>query len=247
LGRTLGPLLGAFIAQVWSFQYSFYASTLLSLVTILLILISFPKKEPRRRSSGNIFAGLTSALRVRSLVFLFMSALFAFMGVALIRSFLPLYASEQAGLSTLDVGILISATSAVQLIALPSFGWASDRVGRKLTILVGFAVASLAFLLFFLVRTPIQLTLVALVVSVGLAASSLLLLALVSEVASDRLYGTVVGVYGSFEDLGLILGPVIFGIIWNAYAPVLIFAAGAITQVFGALFLLLIAKKRQRK
>jgi MFS family permease len=176
-----------------------------------------------------------------------MSALFAFMGVALIRSFLPLYASEQAGLSTLDVGILISATSAVQLITLPSFGWASDKVGRKRTILLGFALASAAFLLFFLARTPSQLTLVSLVLAVGLAASSLLLLALVSEVASDRLYGTVVGVYGSFEDMGLILGPVIFGLIWSAYTPVLIFAAGAITQVFGALFLLLIQQKRKRK
>lgn len=170
LGRTIGPLVGAFIAQVWSFQYSFYVSTLLSFITVLLILIAFPKKETTRRiSSPNIVSGLKSVLRIRSMAFLFLSALFAFMGVSLIRSFLPLYASEQVRMSTLDVGVLISATSAAQLIAMPSLGWASDKLGRKRMVLLGFGLSSLAFLLFFLVGTASQLMVVSLVVSVGLA------------------------------------------------------------------------------
>lgn len=249
VGRTIGPLLGAFIAQIWSFQYSFYLSTLLSFVTILLILITFPKTETSRRtSSGNITSGLKSVFHVRSLRFLFLSALFAFMGVSLMRTFLPLYASEQVHMSTLDVGILISATSAVQLISLPSLGWASDRFGRKRTVLLGFGAASVAFLFFFLAGTVSELMLVSLVVSVGLSGSSLLLLALVPDVASNSLYGTVIGIYGSFEDVGLILGPVTFGLIWTAYAPNLIFAVGSITQIVGAFFLLgVVVKRNQRK
>jgi len=248
LGRTIGPLLGSFIAEVWSFQYSFYASALLSFVTVLLILITFPKRDmPRRTSSLNIVGGLKSVLHVRSIGFLFMSALFAFMGVSLIRSFLPLYGSEQVQMSTLDVGVLISATSAAQLIAMPSLGWISDRFGRKRMVLLGFGLSSLAFLLFFVARNSFQLLLVSLVVSVGLSASSLLLLAVIRDVASNRLYGTAVGLYGSFEDMGLILGPVVFGLIWSAYSPVLIFAAGALTQIVGAFFLLPIVQKRHRR
>ncbi len=248
VGRTIGPLLGAFIAQIWSFQYSFYLSTLLSFATILLILTTFPKRETSRRTgSGNIAIGLKSVFHVRSLRFLFLSALFAFMGVSLMRTFLPLYASEQVHMSTLDVGILISATSAVQLISLPSLGWASDRFGRKRTVLLGFGAASVAFFFFFLAGTVSQLMLVSLVVSVGLSGSSLLLLALVPDVATNSLYGTVIGIYGSFEDVGLILGPVIFGLIWTAYAPNLIFAAGSITQIVGAFFLLAVAEKRSQR
>jgi MFS family permease len=245
LGRTIGPLFGAFIAQVWSFQQSFYASTLLSFATILLILIAFPKRDKsRRRGSLNVMSGLKSVLRVRAIGFLFMSALFAFMGVSLIRSFLPLYASGQVQMSTLDVGVLISATSAAQLIAMPAFGWVSDRFGRRRMVMLGFALSSLAFLLFFPVRSQFGLLLVSLVVSVGLSASSLLLLALIPDVASNTLYGTVVGVYGSFEDAGLIVGPILFGLIWSTYSPILIFAAGSITQMLGALFLLPITQKR---
>ena len=247
LGRTLGPLLGAYVAQVWSFQLSFYVSSALSFVTVMLILVTFPKGKPTPTvGSLDLVRSLRSAFRFRSVGFLFISALFAFMGVALIRSFLPLYASEQIKMSTLDVGILISATSAVQLIALPSLGYVSDRFGRRRTVLLGFGLSSFAFLLYFIVVTPFQLVSISLLTSVGLSASSLLLLALVPEVAPVSGYGMVVGVYGSFEDVGLILGPIVFGLIWSAYAPVLIFAAGSITQIVAAVCLLKIIRHRNR-
>jgi MFS family permease len=248
VGRTIGPLLGAFIAQVWSFHYSFYASALLAVATVPLILAGFPKSErPKRKGSLNIVRGLKSALQVRSVGFLLMAALFAFMGASLIRSFLPLYASEQVQMSTLEVGVLISATSAAQLIAMPLLGWASDRFGRNRTVLLGFCFTSVAFLLFFLVRNSSQLILASLIVSVGLSASSMLLLSLTPDVAGDESYGTVVGVYGSSEDAGVILGPLVFGFIWSTYTPVLIFAAGAITQLVGALLVFPIMRKRQQR
>jgi MFS family permease len=238
LGRTIGPLLGAFIAQTWSFEYSFYASAVLSIVTVVLILLAFPKKRATRtESSLGLVAGLKSIVRVRSLSMLFVSALFAFMGVSLVRSFLPLYASEQIQMSTLEVGILIGATSAAQLVALPGLGWISDRLGRKRTVLVGFGGTSVSFLLFFLVHSQLQLVLVSLLVSVGLSASSLLLLSIIPDVTAKQQYGSVIGVYGSFEDLGLIIGPLTFGLIWSTYSPILIFAAASVTQIVGAFFL----------
>jgi MFS family permease len=248
VGRTVGPLLGAYIAQNWSFQYAFYLSTLLSFSTVLLILVTFPKTKTHLGASRrSVVGGLNSILRVRSLEFLFLSALFAFMGVSLMRSFLPIYASEQIHMSTFDVGVLISATSGVQLISLPALGWVSDRFGRKRTVVSGFGLASVTFLLYFAVRNVSQFALVSLVVSVGLSGSSLLLLALVPELASDGLYGSVVGIYGSFEDVGLIVGPFVFGLIWTAYAPILIFAAGSITQIVGGLLLFAVVLKRDKR
>jgi len=249
LGQIIGPVLGTFIAQVWSFEYSFYASALLSFLTVLLIPISFPKRRGISGGAGSqtIVGGLKSVLRDRLTRFLFLSALFAFMGVASMRSFLPLYASGQIRMSTLEIGILISATSAAQLIAMALLGLVSDRFGRKRMVLLGFGLSSLAFLFFFIARSSYELTLVALVVSVGLSASSFLLLSLIPEVAPARLYGTVVGVYGSFEDAGFILGPAAFGFIWAAYSPVSIFAAASLTQILGGLFLLPLIRKRCRR
>ena len=245
LGRTIGPLLGSFIAQVWGYHQSFYASTLLSIATALLILLTFPKRNQIEGAGRpiDLASGLKQILRTHSVGYLFISALFAFMGVALIRSFLPLYASEQVRMSTLDVGVLISATSAAQLLAMPVMGWTADRFGKRRLILLGFSLSALVFLLYLFVGTQSQLMLVSLIVSVGLSASSLLLLALIPDVSPNGLHGAVVGVYGSFEDLGLIIGPVIFGLVWSLYTPILIFAAGAIAQVAGAIFLIPIFRR----
>jgi predicted MFS family arabinose efflux permease len=46
--------------------------------------------------------------------------------------------------------------------------------------------------------------------------------------------GATIGIYGSFEDLGIIVGPLLFGFVWSAFGPVYIFAASAITQLVGA-------------
>ena len=243
LGGIIGASLGAFIAQVWSFKYSFYASALLSFLTALLILFTLPK---RKRGVGTtspttLGGGLRSVLHVRSTGFLFLAALFATVGGASIRSFLPLYASEQIKMSTLEVGILISATSAAQLIAMMLFGFVSDRVGRKRMVIIGFVLSALAFPFFFIAKSPYELAIVSLAVSVGLSASSLLFV-LIPDVAPERLYGTIIGLYGSFEDAGIILSPTVYGLIWSLYSPVSIFAAASLSSLFAALLLLPISQ-----
>ena len=244
LGGIIGAPLGTFIAQVWSFKYSFYASALFSFFTALLIFVTLPKRKRvvGKTSATTLVGGLKSVLHFRLTGFLFMAALLSTVGGASMRSFLPLYASEQIRMSTLDVGILISATSAAQLIAMILFGSVSDRFGRKRMVVLGFGLSSLAFPFFFIAKSPYELTIVSLAVSVGLSASSLLF-SLITEVAPERLYGTVVGVYGSFEDAGVILSPTIYGIIWIAYSPVSIFAAASLTSLLAALLLLPVFQK----
>jgi len=239
LGGIIGAALGAFIAQVWSFDYAFYASALLSLFTASLIFVSLPagKRVDRHSKRSTVGSGLKLTLHARSAWFLFMAAVLATVGASSIRSFLPLYASEQIGMSTLQIGLLISATSAAQLIAMLLLGSVSDKIGRKRTVALGFALSSMTFPFFFVAKSSFELTIVSLVASLGLSASSLLFW-LVPEVAPQGFYGTAVGMYGSFEDAGVILSPVVYGFIWSSYGPVSIFAAAAFTTLLAGLLLL---------
>jgi MFS family permease len=243
-GRIIGPLLGAYVAQTWSFEYAFYLSTILSLLLVPVILLTFPKhRKPVSEKGQRILGGVKTVLRFRPASYLFLSAVFSFIGLTAVRSFLPLFASEQMNMSTVEIGILISATSLSQLIAMPLLGWLSDRFGRKRAALSGFLFSSAVFMFYLLVKTSSQLLLVSMMVSVGLAASSLLL-ALVPDVAPRTLYGTTVGLYGSSEDLGIIIGPLLYGLVWSAFGPVFIFVASAFTQVVGALLVLAIRARR---
>jgi DHA1 family multidrug resistance protein-like MFS transporter len=239
MGSIIGPLLGAYIAQTWSFRYSFYTSTILSVACAVVVLIVLPKnrKTPTRTTSRDMIGGLKLLLRIRPAGLLFFAVAFAFMGRYSLRAFLPLYASEQIGMSTIDIGILLSATSAAQLAALPVLGKLADRFGMKHTVLTGLVLSSLILLFCLLAKTSFQLLLVSIILFVTLSASSLLL-AMIPDVAPNTFYGTAVGLYGSFEDLGVIIGPLIFGLIWASFGSVFIFIATAIMQVLGATLVL---------
>jgi MFS family permease len=168
-----------------------------------------------------------------------MSALFAFMTTSLMKSFLPLYAKQQVNMSTFQVGVLLSATYAAQLAAMPLLGWLSDRFGRRRVAGIGLVSSSVMFLFYFVAKTQPQLFLVSVMVSLMLAADSLLL-ALVPKVTSNTIYGAAVGIYGSFEDLGFLIGPLIFGFVWSTFNPVLIFAVASLAQLVSAILVLAI-------
>ena len=236
-GSILGPLIGTYLAQTYSFNCPFYASTALALVLACLVTVTFPKVDMSRRKRE--FRGHSSILHVRSAGLLFMSALFAFMTVSLMKSFLPLYAKQQVNMSTFQVGVLLSATYAAQLAAMPFLGWLSDRFGRRRVAGIGLVSSSVMFLFYFVAKTQPQLFLVSVMVSLMLAADSLLL-ALIPKVTSNTIYGGAVGIYGSFEDLGFLIGPLIFGFVWSTSSPVLIFAVASLAQLVSAILVLAI-------
>jgi MFS family permease len=245
LGRTIGPLLGTYIAQIWSFEYSFYASSVLSIILAFIILVTLPGDRKRRRtgSQKSIVHNLKSVLNRRSAQYLFLSTMFAFMGLSVIRAFLPIYASGQVKMSTVDVGVLLASFSGAQLVSMPLLGLLSDRFGRKRTTILGFILSACMFLLYFVAGTSSELLMISTAVGVGLAGTSLLL-AMIPDVTSNTMHGTAVGIYGSFEDLGIIIGPLLFGFVWSIYGPVFIFAAAALTQVLGALLVFAIKRKQ---
>lgn len=245
IGRIIGPLIGTYIAQVWSFEYSFYASSALSAFLILFVLWSFPQRSKSTIKSSGMVDGINSTLRMRPAQFLFLAAIFAFMGFSIVRAFLPLYSSAVVGMSTVQIGTLIATVAASQLIAILFLGWISDRIGRKYVTVAGFVLSCIAFLLYIFAGSTYQVFLVSIAAGLGLSASSILL-SLVPDVTPKRMYGTVVGIYGSSEDLGIILGPLIYGFVWSAAGPVYIFVASAITQVLAATFVFAIRNQRPK-
>ena len=109
---------------------------------------------------------------------------------------------------------------------------------------VGLASSSVMFLFYLVIRTQDQLFLVSVLVSFGLAALSLLL-AIVPEVTLDKFHGTAIGMYGSFEDLGSIIGPSVLGFVWNTFRPVSIFLVASFAQFVSALLVLKIKPERR--
>jgi MFS family permease len=166
------------------------------------------------------------------------------MGFSAIQTFLPLYAFRQAKMSTVEIGVVIAGFAAVQLVAMPLLGWLSDRFGQKRVAVAGLVLSACSFLLYFIAGTSYQIFLVSVAVGVGLSGTSLLL-AMIPDVAPKGMYGTAIGLYGSFEDLGIILGPLFYGFVWSSTSPVYVFAASSFTQILCAVLVLAIEQKRR--
>lgn len=239
LGQVLGPIAGTYIAQASSFEYSFYASSILAVFLAFFVLWSFPvaAKRSGKKRETNLLSGMKLVFSLRSARLLFLSAVLVFISRSLIITFLPLYASSIIMMSKLQVGILSASISGTQLVSMPALGWLSDRFGRKRTAVISYTIAGLLFLLYFLAKTIYQVFLVSIAVGVSLS-GLFLLLALVPTVASSGTYGKVIGTYGSCEDLGIIIGPIIYGFVWTSYGPIYMFAVCSLAQLLGALLVL---------
>jgi len=237
LGRVIGPAVGGYIAQVLSYEYAFWMSALLTLALAIFAILSFPKqKSAQSFQPSNVLSSARFVLNIRSARFLFASTVCVFMSRAVVNSFLPLYASEELGMSLAEVGVLVSLLFAAQLLALPLVGWFADHFGRKRVVSASILICAGLFLLYFLAGNSSQLQLVTVVVGVGMASTSLLL-ALVPDVTPRDLQGASIGLYGSSEDLGVILGPLVFGFVWTIFGPVYIFAATSLALFVGALLI----------
>jgi len=244
VGRVIGPLVGAYIAQMWSFADSFWASTILSIGLSAFILLSFPAgRKMSKVAKFSIMRDVKLILNLKSARLLFVTTIFVFASRTLITSFLPLYASEQIKMSTVNVGVLYSLFSGAQLFALPLIGWFSDGFGRKRTTVLGLLASASLFLLYFAAHSPSQLMLVTFALGIGTATFSLLL-AMVPDVVPGETQGAAIGIYGSSEDLGTATGPLVLGFVWTWLGPVFIFAVAAFSHIVGAILAYRIKEKK---
>ncbi len=249
LGRLIGPMVGSYLAQVQSFEHSFYLSSILSAIGAACILMTYKSNDKKSYVNREPALGIAKSFRalmsIPSVPLLHLEVILAYLGLSLVRSFLPIYASEEVGMSKVEVGLLVSIASIAMLLATPVLGWLADRIGKRIIVCTGFVFSSLVFLCYLFAQTGSQLVLVSVGISVCFSASCMLL-AMLSDVAPSTLRGTSMGIYGTFEDLGLIAGSMLFGFVWSTMSPSSIFVAAFATQIVGAMSLLLLRPRLKK-
>lgn len=153
-------------------------------------------------------------LRKRVLLAVIFTVFLDMVGFGIVIPLLPLYVDD-LGASKLTVGLILTSFSVAQLVATPILGRLSDRLGRRRIILlslVGNAVAMLIFayashrkllLLFFLSR-----------ILAGATAGNLSACqAAIADVTSRSERAAAMGRLGAGIGLGMVLGPVVGGML----------------------------------
>jgi len=153
-------------------------------------------------------------------------------------SMLPLFFKETFSLSVSLAGVLGACYATVDVISCPSGGWISDKFGRKMSLVVLLAGASLGFVLMSQINSdwPIALAVVVMMGCSFFVGSAAGCVFAVVPLIKRRLTGQIAGMVGAYGNIGA----VIFLTVFSFVTPSVFFITIAIGVAIAALASLLL-------
>jgi predicted MFS family arabinose efflux permease len=218
IGAALGPLL--FV------EVGFSALVVIVLGTYaagLGLMAALPWRETRLPRTEPGF--LSQVRRVFTTPFLWVAALVVldFVAYTLIGNFLQIYSVSAFHGTPTAAGYVIGASRATLVLAGFLLGGLVDRYGPLRTVPPGFVLLALGVFGTLLSASYAEMVAATLVFAVGSGWLSASLLPMVLAPVPLPLQGTAVGVFGSFEDFGLLVGPILISAVYAAYGTNLTF------------------------
>lgn len=240
IGRTLAPLLGGAIISFFVFYpglvpyRTVYLTAAIAAVPVAVLILLYREETPApltvlpfsafRRSFATFFANR----RLRATALVDMATYFAF---GAFETFLPLVLLSR-GMGAYQAGILFAVQTLIIAATKPSFGRISDRVDKRIQIVVGLFVLGCSVAAIPFASAFATFLLISALLALGMSLSTVATSAYVADVAEKEEMGASMGALSSIMDIGHSAGPLVTGII---------VAAGGFGPGFFASFLIAVA------
>jgi MFS family permease len=239
--RSFGTLASGFIADNWGYNWDFFVSAGLSVLAGIIVLVGFRnislvKSEYRASlpSYSDEQKGHKPAVNYRSFTVQCITTILFCVGLGA-SYFLPLLATQVAGVAATQVGILFTISALVTAALLIPMGRLADRRGKKVLMITGLLVSASGLAGIALVKSFPLLILFVVINSIGTAMFSPSSVALLSNTMPAYWQSTAMGVYGAAEDLGFILGSAVGGFAWASWGPSSTFLISSGAAILGAI------------
>jgi MFS family permease len=219
-GYVLSPLIGTALVWQSNFAAIFLASAAVgALAFALTLLLPDPRTHNARAFDDDdddfALAGLAAVMRQPSLWPWFATTVVNMFFVGILFGFLPVRVHTLAN-GPLETGMLLTAAAASYLLIQPLAGVAADRHGADATVRLGLALAGSS-----IVAVPfvdgVLLGAVSVLAGFGIGTVWTNTDALVSSLAQSGQMGATMGVAGSFKEFGDMLGPLLIGLLSQAF------------------------------
>lgn len=201
-GFIVGPILGTFIVTTYGYSYAFYTSS--TIVHVATAYYGFyyqrdkEKQIAKKRNEISLLVSVKKLFTIPTLRTTYLITLLSVLETSGISSFLPIYASENIGMTTIAVGGVMTTAAVGRLLATPLVGRISDKINKRKLLAAIQGVAAVFFALFLIVQDSYQLTMVAVGVSLCFS-TGVLSIAIHSSAVPKGLSGIALGLYGTFE------------------------------------------------
>ncbi len=231
LGGMAGPAIGGLLAAIsLTAPFFFYAVMLAVAGVIGLFLLSPPAPRDAERTRTPLLDVAfirtlmgSQAFRTASLANLAQG--WQSQGVR--SALVPIIIVEMLGLAPAATGVTLAIAAVAQGVMLGPIGHLVDTVGRRPWLIIGTLTCTAASLAVPFSRNIVILTVVLCVWGIGSAMVSTSSTAVVGDVAETS-GGTPVAVYQMAADLGAIIGPIVAGVLADAFSIPMAFVVGSI-------------------
>ena len=230
----VGPLAGGWLSDTYGMAISFYLMGGLNVLALLFVLFFLdearsPHEEAQRPPS---YRELLRRPSVRGIT-LFRMATAIQMGLWF--SFLPLLAVEVLLLSQSRIGIIMAAYMLVNSLVQVPFGRLADRYSKRMLIIVSGYLSSVAFVTILFSHSFWELLLISGFTGMMGALAGPALTALAVGEGKQGGMGAIMGVLNMALSVGMMLGPVLAGLLSDIVGLRPLFGLGAVAGGVGTL------------
>jgi MFS family permease len=247
-GTFIGPLAAAGLMLLFAddVRLVFWLACIPAMISVAILVLGVREPERRTARAPESPLRLAGARRLGRGYWLCIAALFVMFLPRFTDAFY-LLRGQTLGLAPAEVPLLLAAMSTMTTFLTAPLGRWSDRVGRRLPVLIGFALLLLSHLVLAVAWTPAVVFVGAALFGLHFALTQAVLSALVADLAPADLRGTAFGVFHLMSGLAILIGSSAAGWLWDAAGAGAMFALAAAVSLLGlAAFLALPAHRTRR-
>ncbi|MED0960342.1 MFS transporter [Bacillus paramycoides] len=236
IAMAIGPMIGLWVVQNYSFHGLFVLATLLSFMAVVLSLITKMPFAPQKEK-GKIQLFEKSVLSITIVVF-FLS--FAYGGIT---TFLPLFASS------IDVnpGTFFLVYAIALTIVRPISGKLLDKYGEVFIILPTLCITILAIVVLTISNSVMGVIIAAVLYGVGFGSAQPALQAAMLTIVAPSKRGVANASFFTAFDLGIGLGAILLGFVSQIFGYRFLFAGSAISGLIALIIFVIFVKQRLGK
>lgn len=223
IGRLTAPTLGGYILLATNNNFrELYLAVAFAGVTALIMALPFvvEKKKPAAdpdakmtETIGKMFRGWHTLIRNRCAVIVSLVQASQYYAYGAFEFYLTGYLTLYLHYNLLIPGLIGTCIIGTAVFARPYMGRVSDRIGRRIPIVLGSIVSAIPLLLIPYVTDYLVLILLAIIYGFGFATVTGSTSPLISELVSAELVGTSMGFLATMMDVGQTIGPIVSGFI----------------------------------
>ena len=228
VGRLAAPLLGAsiLVATNTGLPYTNFQALYLAVgvagITALVMALPFLAEKRQltvssqtetRKTVRHMFSGWRTVVRSRNVLVVSLVQACQYYAYGAFEFYLTNYLTVSLRYSLLIPGLVATCIIGAAIFVRPYMGRLSDRIGRRIPIVVGCIVSAVPLLVIPFVTDFTVLILLAVMYGFGFATVTASTSPLISELVPKELVGTSMGFLSTTMDVGQTIGPIVSGFI----------------------------------